>query len=139
MSDGFPTAYAVHPQSVIANSASRPTATATLLTATMCMEEAGIVREVTDDKSLPKAGRKRLQVELAGHKSREAKLIKLADKTSNLRAIANSPPPDWSVQRRLEYVRWAREVVAQVRGTSPWLEQQFDEAANQAEQSGTKS
>jgi (p)ppGpp synthase/HD superfamily hydrolase len=100
---------------------------------------AGIVMEVTDDKSLPKAERKRLQVETAGQKSREARLIKLADKTSNVRAIANSPPPDWSVERRLDYVRWAREVVAQVRGTSPWLEQQFNEAANQAEQSATKS
>src|ERR1700722_18218630 len=89
---------------------------------------ADIVLEVTDNKSLPKAERKRKQVESAGHKSREAKLIKLADKTSNLRAIANSPPPDWSVERRLEYVRWAREVIAQVRGTSPWLEQQFNEA-----------
>jgi (p)ppGpp synthase/HD superfamily hydrolase len=93
---------------------------------------AGIVLEVTDDKSLPKADRKRLQVESAGHKSREARLIKLADKTSNLRAIANSPPPDWSVERRLDYVRWAREVVARVRGTSPWLEQQFDAAAKEA-------
>jgi (p)ppGpp synthase/HD superfamily hydrolase len=93
---------------------------------------AGIVREVTDDKSLPKAERKRLQVETAGRKSREAKLVKLADKTSNLRAIANSPPPDWSADRRQEYVRWASEVVAQIRGTSPWLEQQFDAAAREA-------
>jgi (p)ppGpp synthase/HD superfamily hydrolase len=93
---------------------------------------ADIVTEVTDDKSLPKAERKRLQVETAGHKSREARLIKLADKTSNLRAIANSPPPAWSVERRLDYIRWAREVVAQIRGTSPWLEQQFDAAAKQA-------
>jgi (p)ppGpp synthase/HD superfamily hydrolase len=100
---------------------------------------ADIVSEVTDDKSLPKAERKRLQVETAGHKSREARLIKLADKTSNVRAIANSPPPDWSVERRLEYVRWAREVVDEIRGTSPWLEQQFNEASNQAEQSATKS
>ena len=100
---------------------------------------AGIVAEVTDDKALPKAERKRLQVETAGHKSREARLIKLADKTSNLRAIANSPPPDWSLERRLDYVRWAGEVVAQIRGTSPWLEQQFDEAASHAEQSATKS
>jgi (p)ppGpp synthase/HD superfamily hydrolase len=93
---------------------------------------ADIVTEVTDDKSLPKAERKRLQVETAGHKSREARLIKLADKTSNVRAIANSPPPDWSVERRLDYIRWAREVVAQIRGTSPWLEQQFDAALKAA-------
>jgi (p)ppGpp synthase/HD superfamily hydrolase len=93
---------------------------------------ADIVTEVTDDKSLPKAERKRLQVETAGHKSREARVIKLADKTSNVRAIASSPPPDWSVERRLDYVRWASEVVAQIRGTSPWLEQQFDEASKAA-------
>jgi (p)ppGpp synthase/HD superfamily hydrolase len=93
---------------------------------------AGIVMEVTDDKSLPKAERKLRQVASAGHKSREAKMIKLADKTSNLRTISVSPAPDWSVQRRLDYVQWARDVVAQVRGVSPWLEQQFDAAAEQA-------
>jgi hypothetical protein len=91
--------------------------------------------EVTDDKSLPKAERKRRQVESAGKKSREARLIKLADKTSNLRAITNSPPPDWSVERRLEYVQWAKDVIDQIRGVSPWLEQQFDDAANGAEKS----
>ena len=95
-------------------------------------EVAALVAEVTDDKSLPKAERKRLQVETSGHKSREARLIKLADKTSNVRAIANSPPPDWSVERRRDYVRWAGEVVAQIRGTSPWLERQFDAASQQA-------
>jgi guanosine-3',5'-bis(diphosphate) 3'-pyrophosphohydrolase len=93
---------------------------------------ADIVLEVTDDKSLPKAERKRLQVEHAPHKSREAKLIKLADKISNVRAIADSPAPDWSVERRLEYVEWAKQVVAGVRGTSPWLEEQFDKAVERA-------
>jgi (p)ppGpp synthase/HD superfamily hydrolase len=93
---------------------------------------ANIVMEVTDDKTLPKAERKCKQVESAPKKSREAKLIKLADKTSNLRAVANSPAPDWSVERRREYIEWARSVAAGVRGTSPWLEEQFDEAADQA-------
>ena len=51
---------------------------------------ASIVVEVTDDKSLPKAERKRCKSKSPGHKSREAKLIKLADKTSNLRAISFS-------------------------------------------------
>ena len=59
---------------------------------------ADIVMEVTDDKTLPKDERKRKQIETAPKKkSREAKLIKLADKTSNLRAIASSPAADWSV------------------------------------------
>jgi (p)ppGpp synthase/HD superfamily hydrolase len=107
------------------------------VTAEMIANEFGkdvaeIVLEVTDDKTLPKAERKRKQVENAPKKSREAKLIKLADKTSNLRAVANSPAADWSVERRLEYVEWAKSVVAGVRGTSPWLEQQFDDAADRA-------
>jgi (p)ppGpp synthase/HD superfamily hydrolase len=93
---------------------------------------ADIVMEVSDDKTLPKAERKRKQVENASKKSREAKLIKLADKISNVRAVASSPAPDWSVERRLEYVEWAKSVVAGILGTSPWLEQQFDEAADQA-------
>ena len=86
---------------------------------------------MTDDKSLPKAERKRLQVEHAPHKSREAKLVKLADKISNVRAIADSPAPDWTAQR--EYLQWARDVVAGLRGTSPSLESQFDEVAARAE------
>jgi guanosine-3',5'-bis(diphosphate) 3'-pyrophosphohydrolase len=76
-----------------------------------------------------------LQIENAPKKSREAKLIKLADKISNVRAVAISPAIGWSVERRIEYVEWAWSVVAGVRGTSPWLEQQFDEAADQAVQS----
>jgi (p)ppGpp synthase/HD superfamily hydrolase len=90
---------------------------------------------VTDDKTLPKDERKRRQIESAPKKSREAKLIKLADKTSNLQTIATSPAADWSVERRLEYIQWAKAVVAGVRGTSPWLEQQFDEAVTAAERS----
>jgi (p)ppGpp synthase/HD superfamily hydrolase len=95
-------------------------------------EVADIVMEVTDDKALPKDERKRRQIEGAPKKSHGAKLIKLADKTSNLRTIAASPAADWSVERRLEYVEWAKSVVAGLRGTSPWLEKQFDEAAERA-------
>jgi (p)ppGpp synthase/HD superfamily hydrolase len=94
---------------------------------------ADIVMEVTDDKTLPKDERKRKQI--APKKSREAKLIKLADQISNLRAIASSPAADWSVKRRLEYIEWAKNVVAGLRGMSPWLEQQFDEAVAAAERS----
>ena len=78
---------------------------------------ARLVEEVSDDKSL-EAGTKRLQVEHSHEKSRRAKILKLADKTSNLRAIAASPPPDWSVKRRLEYVEWARKVSEGTNGSS---------------------
>jgi len=96
---------------------------------------ASIVMELTDDKTQPKDVRKRHQIETAPYKSADAKIIKLADKISNLRAIATSPPADWSVQRRLDYIDWARQVVAGLRGTSSSLEHQFDEAAKHAEAS----
>jgi (p)ppGpp synthase/HD superfamily hydrolase len=98
-------------------------------------EVAKVVEEVSDDKSAPKAERKRKQVENASRKSAQAKLIKLADKTSNLRAIAASPPPEWTVKRRNEYVEWARNVVSGLRGTNAFLEAEFDKAARMAEQS----
>jgi (p)ppGpp synthase/HD superfamily hydrolase len=96
---------------------------------------ASIVMEVTDDKSLPKAKRKLIQIETAPMKSPRAKMLKLADKTSNLRAVAASPPSDWSVKRRMEYVAFARKVAAGLRGVSPRLEEQLDEAADAAERS----
>jgi len=96
---------------------------------------AAIVAEVTDDKTIEKAERKRRQVETANKKSDRAKMLKLADKTSNLRAIALSPSPDWSVKRRLEYIEWAKSVAAGLRGVSAWLEEQFDRAAEDAERS----
>jgi GTP diphosphokinase / guanosine-3',5'-bis(diphosphate) 3'-diphosphatase len=90
---------------------------------------AAIVEEVTDDKRLPKAERKRLQVENAPHKSPRAKLIKIADKISNLRAILASPPVDWDSARKREYFEWSVRVVAGCRGVSRALEAQFDEVS----------
>lgn len=95
-------------------------------------EVAQVVQELTDDKSLPKATRKQLQVEHASHMSDRAKLVKLADKTSNLRDIANAPPEDWSTERRTEYCDWSKRVVDQIRGTNPVLEALFDRAYAEA-------
>ena len=89
---------------------------------------ASIVAEVTDNKALPKAERKRLQIEHAAHISRDAKLVKLADKISNLRDVANNPPTDWSIERRREYFDWGRAVIDGMRGTHPRLEELFDAA-----------
>ena len=94
---------------------------------------AGLVGEVTDDKSLPKDERKRLQVEHAPHKSPRAKILKIADKTSNLRGILNSPPADWSIDRKREYLAWARRVVAGARGQCESIERACDEAAETLE------
>jgi guanosine-3',5'-bis(diphosphate) 3'-pyrophosphohydrolase len=89
---------------------------------------ASIVVEVTDDTSLPKAERKRLQVEHAPTLTREAKLVKLADKICNLRDMVDAPPAKWDLARRQEYFDWAREVIDQLRGSHPRLEALFDKA-----------
>lgn len=89
---------------------------------------AGLVRDVTDDKTLIKAERKRLQVERAPHKSDRAKMLKIADKTSNLRAMLTSPPSGWDEQRKRDYFTWAQAVVAGCRGVNAYLEEKFDEA-----------
>lgn len=91
-------------------------------------EVADIVLEVTDDKSLPKAERKRLQVDHAAGISRRAKLVKLADKICNLRDIGSSPPAGWSVERKRDYFDWAKAVVDGLRGAHPGLEHLFDAA-----------
>jgi len=89
---------------------------------------AGIVLEVTDDKKLDKAVRKRLQIEHAPHLSRAAKLVKLADKISNVRDMNASPPAHWPLRRRREYFDWAKKVVDGLRGVHPRLEKLFDAA-----------
>lgn len=95
---------------------------------------ASLVFEVTDDKSLPKPERKRLQVETAPKKSPRAKLLKLADKVSNLKSVAVSPPSHWPVQRRLDYVAWAKAVVAALGDdVDRSLQEQFARAADRAE------
>src|SRR5262245_1497677 len=89
---------------------------------------ADVVAEVTDDKSLPKAERKRRQIETASHKRARARLLKIADKTSNLRALTASPPADWDMERVAEYPEWAVQVVDRCRGLNRRLEQAFDAA-----------
>lgn len=86
-----------------------------------------LVLEVTDDKSLPKGTRKKLQIQEAPNKSHKAKLIILADKTCNIRDLCRYQLPGWSDKRRQEYFVWARRVVDQIRGTNATLEALFDE------------
>ena len=89
---------------------------------------AAMVIEVTDDKELPKAERKRLQIEHAAGISPGAKLVKLADKICNLRDVAERPPAKWDLERRREYFEWAKRVIDGLRGAHPRLEAAFDSA-----------
>jgi guanosine-3',5'-bis(diphosphate) 3'-pyrophosphohydrolase len=91
-----------------------------------------MVLELTDDKSLPKAERKQLQIEHAPHISIGAKQIKLSDKISNIRDILENPPGGWSDERRSEYINWGEKVVAGLRGANENLENYFDEIVDRA-------
>ncbi len=101
-----------------------------------------LVRECTDDKSLPKVERKQLQIEHACHMSEGAKLIKIADKTHNIQCIYTHPPKDWSWERRKEYLDWSEKVVDGLKGVNSELDALYFEtlanarAALEAERSG---
>jgi guanosine-3',5'-bis(diphosphate) 3'-pyrophosphohydrolase len=86
-----------------------------------------LTMEVTDDKTLEKRERKRLQVVNASHKSVNARKLKIADKIMNLRDITDNPPADWPLQRITDYFNWAEDVVAGLRGVNKKLEEMFDE------------
>jgi guanosine-3',5'-bis(diphosphate) 3'-pyrophosphohydrolase len=98
-------------------------------------EVLALVLEVTDDKSLPKQRRKQLQVENAPHKTSKAKLLKLADKISNVQGIISSPPKDWSLERKQEYLLWTEQVVAGLRGVNEALEGHYDSLLANGKQS----
>ena len=101
------------------------------LTARFGPDVAAIVIEVTDDKNLPSADRKRAQEEHAPHLSPLAKQLKIADKASNIGDITPTEPPDWTHERRVEYLDWAERVVAKCRGHNPALEAYFDQVLSE--------
>ena len=84
-----------------------------------------LVKEVTDNKSLPKDERKRKQIEHAAEISTDAALIKLGDKISNVIDVTDTPPKHWGVKRRREYFDWAEAVVNNLPKINPALEDYF--------------
>jgi len=87
---------------------------------------ASIVGEVTDEKGLEKKERKRLQIIHARHASKQAKLVKLADKLYNIKDLERCLPSGWTEERRKEYYIWAAKVVLGCRGINQTLEDQID-------------
>ncbi|NDR59308.1 HD domain-containing protein [Aliiruegeria sabulilitoris] len=96
-----------------------PPTSAEEIAETFGAEVASVVAELTDDKSLLKAERKRLQVVNAAKKSARACLVKLADKSSNCRSVIETPPADWNDARRLDYVEWSARVVSDLAHCPP--------------------
>jgi (p)ppGpp synthase/HD superfamily hydrolase len=93
---------------------------------------ADLVVEVTDDMSLPKSERRQRQIVDAPHKSPDAKLIKIADKISNIRARILSDPSEVERADLIDYTAWAEKVVAGCRGGNAHLDRTFDETVKLA-------
>jgi guanosine-3',5'-bis(diphosphate) 3'-pyrophosphohydrolase len=89
------------------------------------------VLEVSDNKSLPVEERKRLQVAHTPKLSNRAKKIKIADKICNILDIKNDPPENWSVQRKLAYLDWSKQVVNGAKGLNKNLDLYFDQVYNE--------
>src|ERR1700751_3332694 len=96
---------------------------------------ASLVVECTDDMSLPKSERRRLQVVNALHKSPGAKLIKIADKVSNIRPRILPGPSAEERADLVDYTNWAEQVVAGCRGGNAWLDDTFAKTVAQARSS----
>lgn len=106
--------------------------TAEELSARFSDRVAALVTECTDDMSLPKAERRRRQVVDAPKKSADAKLIKIADKISNIGARIRSNPTDEERADLIEYTDWAVQVVAGCRGGNAYLDEMFDDVVERA-------
>jgi len=81
-----------------------------------------LVLEVTDDKTIPKGRRKTLQLINADTLTEEARLIRIADKISNVTDLGNSPPMGWTQKRKIDYLDWTEKVVTKIAGTNQDLE-----------------
>ena len=96
---------------------------------------AALVVECTDDMSLPKPERRQRQITDAPHKSPDAKLIKIADKVSNIGARIVRDPSEAERTDLIDYTAWAEKVVAGCRGGNVRLDRTFDETVKLARSS----
>jgi (p)ppGpp synthase/HD superfamily hydrolase len=93
---------------------------------------AALVAEVTDDMTLPKDQRRQRQITDAPKKSPGAKMIKIADKISNIRARILPRPTQDERDNLIDYVAFAEKVVAGCFGVNAMLDQTFEETVKLA-------
>lgn len=84
-----------------------------------------IVNECSDDKSLPKVTRKQLQIEHAETISNQAKLVKMADKYSNMSGLMDNPPANWSKDEINGYIAWSYAVCLKLYGVNEMMDQKL--------------
>jgi (p)ppGpp synthase/HD superfamily hydrolase len=88
---------------------------------------ANIVRECSDDKSLSKVTRKELQIVHSKDASVAAKLVKAADKLSNLSGLDTQPPAKWSKEEIEGYFAWSYAVWRNIRGQNSYIDGKLEQ------------
>ena len=86
-----------------------------------------IVEELTDNNQLTISQRRQLQIDNAPHLSKDATLVKIADKTSNVSDVIKNPPPEWNQKRCTEYVDRTEAVINNCQKVNQDLENHFFE------------
>lgn len=94
-----------------------------------------VVLEVTDPDGLTRKQKRDHQIRCVSTASDRAKILKIADKTSNVAELADLPGGPWPVSGEdpRDYLQWSRDVVDLCRGLDPQLEADFEAAAARLE------
>ena len=80
----------------------------------------------------PEGERQRLQEIEALHELPRARVLKIADKLSNVRKMTEDPSVTWTAAQCLDDAQWAERVVAGLRGPAARIEGEFDAAMSLA-------
>ena len=86
-----------------------------------------IVEELTDNDMLTFSQRKQMQIDNAPYLSKDATLVRIADKISNVSDVIKNPPPEWNQKRCNKYVDWAEAVMNNCQKVNQDLENHFFE------------
>ena len=86
-----------------------------------------IVEELTDNDMLTFSQSKQMQIENAPYLSKNATLVRIADKISNVSDVIENPPPEWNQKRCNKYVDWAEAVMNNCQKVNQDLENHFFE------------
>ena len=86
-----------------------------------------IVEELTDNDMLTFSQSKQMQIENAPYLSKNATLVRIADKISNVSDVIENPPAEWNQKRCNKYVDWAEAVMNNCQKVNQDLENHFFE------------
>lgn len=94
-----------------------------------------LVTEVTNHHEGNEEEKFREQLEGVGALSPKARIIRLADKIANVKAVLSYPPESWDIEKRSYYINWADRIIRALSGTNKNLEDYYEEMITQGQKS----